>query len=65
MSTHHERRVEILARRVRARTKHDGTPLPGFEQNVASLRAEMEIINERIEFNRAAIEADGDETNGK
>lgn len=48
MSTYHERRIEKLAARLKARTRHDGTPLPGFEQNVASIRAELEQISERV-----------------
>lgn len=53
MSTYHERRMDKLASRLKARTRQDGTPLPGFEQNVASIRAEMEQISERV----ARIEA--------
>lgn len=48
MSTYHERRVEKLQSRLKGRTRHDGTPLPGFEQNVASIRAELEEISERV-----------------
>lgn len=48
MSTYHERRMDKLAARLRARTRHDGTALPGFEQNVATIRAELEQISERV-----------------
>ncbi len=48
MSTYHERRMDMLAKRIKGRTRHDGSPMPGFEQNVASLRAEMELISERL-----------------
>jgi hypothetical protein len=41
MSTHIERRVDLLAKRLKLRTRKDGTPLPGFEQNVASIKAEL------------------------
>lgn len=47
MTTHFERRMDILAQRLKARTKHDGTPRPGFEQNVAQIRAEMEQLSQR------------------
>lgn len=56
MTTRIERRVDVLARRLRARTKHDGTPLPGYEQNVAAIRAELGMLNEQ-----AAQSEDGDE----
>lgn len=62
MSTYHERRMDKLASRLKARTRHDGTPLPGFEQNVATIRAELEQISERA----ARIEAmKGAEDNGE
>lgn len=41
MSTHVERRVDVLAKRLKNRTQKDGTPLPGYEQNVASIKAEL------------------------
>lgn len=47
MSTHIERRMDVLAQRLKARTKHGGTPRPGFEQNVAQIRAEMEQLSQR------------------
>lgn len=46
MKTYHERRFEKLAERLKARTKSDGSPRPGFEQNVTQLRAEMEQLSE-------------------
>lgn len=41
MSTYQERRLEKLAAKLKARTQRDGKPLPGFEQNVAQIKAEM------------------------
>lgn len=41
MSTYVERRVNILAERLRTRTQKDGRPLPGYEQNVAAIKAEL------------------------
>ena len=46
MTTQIERRVERLAARLRLRTRKDGTPLPGFEQNVAAIRAELADMSE-------------------
>lgn len=54
MKTYEERRIDILARRMKARTRHDGTALPGYEQNVASIRAEIESLaaaEERVNRN--------------
>lgn len=54
MSTYQERRVDILAKRLKSRTRHDGTPLPGYEQNVATIRAELETLSaaeERVKRN--------------
>ena len=48
MSTYHERRIEVLNRRLRSRTKADGSPMPGFKQNVASIRAELASLEEMI-----------------
>lgn len=45
MSTYEERRVQILSERLRRRVKNDGTPLPGYEQNVATIRAELEQLS--------------------
>jgi hypothetical protein len=41
MATREERRIDVLQRKLKSRTKHDGTPLPGFAQNVAMIRAEI------------------------
>jgi hypothetical protein len=41
------RRVETLTAKLRARTKPDGSPKTGYEQNVAVIRAELEQISER------------------
>lgn len=46
MTTRVERRIEKLQRLLKARTRHDGTARPGFEQNVASIRAEIETLTE-------------------
>lgn len=43
--TNVERRVEVLARRMRQRTKRDGTPLPGYEQSVAQIKAELGVLS--------------------
>lgn len=45
MKTAEERRVDRLAERLRKRCRKDGTPLPGFEQNVAAIRAELEQLS--------------------
>ena len=45
MTTGAERRVDKLAARLKARTKRDGTPLPGYEQNVAAIKAELAQIS--------------------
>lgn len=34
-------RLEVLRRRLAARTDHRGKPLPGFKENVAALREEI------------------------
>lgn len=47
MKTYIETRMEKLQQRLRGRTKADGTALPGFEQNVATIRAEMEQLSVR------------------
>lgn len=44
MSTWQERRINRLQQRIRSRTRSDGTPLPGFKQNVAQIRAEIEQL---------------------
>lgn len=52
-----ETKMNELERRMKARCKPDGSARPGYEQNVARIRAEMEIISGRIEFARQAMEA--------
>jgi hypothetical protein len=47
MTTYFGRRLERLEQKLRSRTRRDGTPMQGFEQNVAAIRAELEQINER------------------
>lgn len=49
MSTYQERRVDILNKRLRSRTRADGSPLPGYKQNVASIRAELESLSDAEE----------------
>jgi hypothetical protein len=39
------RRVDKLQARLRARTRRDGKPLPGYEQSVAAIRAELEQLS--------------------
>lgn len=46
MTTQAERRIEALQRKLRARTRNDGSPLPGFAQNVATIRAELAQLAE-------------------
>lgn len=45
MTTFQERRVAKIQRMLKARTKHDGTPRAGYEQNVASLEAELQTLS--------------------
>lgn len=47
MSTYIERRMEVLAQRLKSRTQRDGKPMPGYEQNVAMLKAEMAQLTDR------------------
>lgn len=51
-----ERKMNDLQRKMSARTKPDGKPRPGYEQNVAQIRAEMEIISGRIQIARRLAE---------
>jgi hypothetical protein len=44
-----EPRIDVLRRRLAARTDSDGKPLPGFAENVAAIKAEIT----RMEGNRA------------
>lgn len=36
-----ESRIDVLRRRLAARTDADGKPLPGFAENVAAIREEI------------------------
>lgn len=45
-----EKRFSKLEARLKARTKHNGDARPGYEQNVAVIRAEMAQITERIQY---------------
>lgn len=47
-----EDRYNKLEARLQARTKPNGDPRRGYEQNVAVIRAELEIISQRIQFAR-------------
>lgn len=47
MGTYNEARIETLSRRLRRRLRHDGSPQQGFEQSVASIRAEIETLSIR------------------
>lgn len=49
MSTHHERRMDKLQQRLKGRCRADGTPRPGYEQNVAQIRAELEQLSVRAD----------------
>lgn len=42
------RRIEVLERLLRQRTKRDGTALAGFKQNVAGIRAELAQLQEQL-----------------
>lgn len=44
-----ERRIDKLAQRLKARTQRDGTPLRGYEQNVAAIKAELAQLSVRID----------------
>lgn len=41
-------RLELLTRRLKARTKGDGKAKPGYEQNVAVIKAEISLLQENI-----------------
>ena len=43
------KRIEILTERLQGRTKRDGSPLPGYKQNVAAIRAEIAQLQENME----------------
>jgi len=44
------RRIDKLIQRLQSRTKADGTPLPGYTQNVAQIRAEIEQLTRADEI---------------
>lgn len=44
MTSYVSQRIDKLEQRLKARTKRDGKPLPGYEQNVAAIRAELEQL---------------------
>lgn len=46
--THEMRRLQKLMDRLQARTNHEGSPLPGYKQNVAALRAEIAQLQENM-----------------
>lgn len=48
MSSPFHTKMAILQKKLKARTRPDGTARPGFEQNVAVLRAELSIVNDFI-----------------
>lgn len=43
-----QRRMERLISKLKARTNHEGEPLPGYKQNVASIRAEIATLQEQM-----------------
>jgi hypothetical protein len=45
-------KMQVLQKKLKARTRPDGSARPGFEQNVAVLRAEMAIVNDMIESSK-------------
>lgn len=45
-----EHKMNRLQSKLKGRTKPNGDPKPGYEQNVAQIRAEMQIISSRIEL---------------
>lgn len=50
MSEHPYRsRMERLTARLRSRTDHEGMPLRGYVQNVAAIKAEIAILQEKME----------------
>lgn len=42
-------RKDKLLQMLKARTKHDGSPKPGYAENVASIRAELEQLADQAE----------------
>lgn len=53
-----QRKIDKLQRLLKSRTHRDGTPKKGYEQNVASIQAQIEQINALYE--RRAAERDND-----
>lgn len=49
MSKGIQERQQRLMDRLKSRTHRDGSPRNGYEQNVATIRAELEIIQERLD----------------
>lgn len=49
MTTPLEDKFNRLQKKLNSRTGRDGKPRPGYEQNVAQIKAEMQIISGRIE----------------
>lgn len=47
-----EDRFNRLEQRLKSRTRPNGDPRPGYEQNVAMIRAELDMITKRIEIAR-------------
>jgi hypothetical protein len=46
-----KKRIDILMHRLKGRTQSDGTPLPGYKQNVAAIRAELAQLQEQLGVN--------------
>lgn len=42
-------KMDSVQKKLKARTRPDGTARPGYEQNVAMLRAELAILNDLID----------------
>ena len=41
-------RIELIAKRLAARTDRDGVAHPGYKQNVATLKAEMHQLQNQL-----------------
>lgn len=50
MTTALETKMQKLEKALKARSRPDGSAKPGYERNVAQIRAEMSIMSSRIEL---------------
>lgn len=44
----HEARIDKLYRMLKARTNHNGEPMPNYGPNVEAIRAEIRKLEERL-----------------